>query len=77
MALTEVLFESGDVRLLPGVAEALKESGEDHRSFIDRHVRGDWGNSQTMREPQTPLPLRSEANFSPVTERRLARRSLS
>lgn len=43
MALSRILFELPQAVMLPGVAEALQESGEDPILFLDRHVSGDWG----------------------------------
>jgi hypothetical protein len=36
-------FILGQVVATPGALEAMKESGESPAVFLDRHVRGDWG----------------------------------
>lgn len=36
-------FSLGKVVATPGALEALAESGEDGKTFLDRHSRGDWG----------------------------------
>ncbi len=36
-------FSLGQVVATPGALEAMKESGESPAVFLDRHVRGDWG----------------------------------
>ena len=43
MILTRMLFSLGRVVATPGALEALKESGEMPRLYLDRHVSGDWG----------------------------------
>lgn len=36
-------FHPGQVVATPGALEALAESGQDAAFFLDKHVRGDWG----------------------------------
>lgn len=36
-------FHPGQVVATPGALEALAESGQDATFFLDKHVRGDWG----------------------------------
>ena len=36
-------FPLGQVVATPGVLRALTESGESPTTFLERHVRGDWG----------------------------------
>ena len=36
-------FHLGQIVATPGALEALEESGQDASFFLDRHVRGDWG----------------------------------
>jgi hypothetical protein len=37
------LFPLGRLLATPGALQTLAESGEDPAQFLDRHVRGDWG----------------------------------
>ena len=37
------LFSMGQVVATPGALEALEEEGQDPMEFLNRHVRGDWG----------------------------------
>ena len=43
MTLSTTLFELGKIVFLPGAEEALAESGDDPKRFLERHVSGDWG----------------------------------
>jgi hypothetical protein len=43
MTLTANLFELGSVSVSPEAENALKESGETLKTYLDRHVAGDWG----------------------------------
>lgn len=36
-------FHPGQVVATPGALDALAESGQDAAFFLDKHVRGDWG----------------------------------
>lgn len=36
-------FNIGQVVATPGASTALEETGEGAKTFLDRHVRGDWG----------------------------------
>lgn len=36
-------FSLGQVVATPGALAALRELGEDGKAYLDRHVRGDWG----------------------------------
>ena len=38
-----VLFALGRVVATPGVLRALSEAGDSGRSYLARHVSGDWG----------------------------------
>jgi hypothetical protein len=37
------LFELGMIVGTPGAVHALEEAGQHPQEFLDRHVRGDWG----------------------------------
>ena len=37
------LFSLGQVVATPGALEALEKAGQAPSDFLDRHVRGDWG----------------------------------
>jgi hypothetical protein len=39
----EILFTLGDIRVTPGVRNALEESAQEPIEFLMRHVTGDWG----------------------------------
>lgn len=39
------LFPLGRLLATPGALQALAESGENPAQFLDRHVRGDWGDT--------------------------------
>ena len=43
VALNNPLFRLGQVVATPGVLEALEKAGQTPAEFLDRHVRGDWG----------------------------------
>lgn len=36
-------FNLGKIVATPGALEAFEESGQSPADFLDRHVRGDWG----------------------------------
>ena len=36
-------FQLGRTLATPGALSALEESGQSPEDFLDRHVRGDWG----------------------------------
>lgn len=36
-------FHPGQVVATPGALDALAESGQDAAFFLDKHLRGDWG----------------------------------
>jgi hypothetical protein len=36
-------FALGQVVATPGALEAIKDAGQTPADFLDRHVRGDWG----------------------------------
>ena len=36
-------FNLGKIVAKPGAVEAFEESGQSPADFLDRHVRGDWG----------------------------------
>ncbi|OJW13153.1 MAG: hypothetical protein BGO49_20360 [Planctomycetales bacterium 71-10] len=38
-----VRFETGQIVATPGALEALRQAGQRPLEFLDRHVRGDWG----------------------------------
>jgi len=39
----EILFALGEIRVSPGVRDALDESAQEPIEFLMRHVTGDWG----------------------------------
>ncbi len=41
------LFSLGQIVATPGALEAMEESGQSARDFLDRHVSGDWGDCDT------------------------------
>ena len=41
--MTCIKFELGPIVSTPGALQALRESGQEPGEFLDRHVRGDWG----------------------------------
>ncbi len=41
--MTSSKFEHGQVVATPGAMEALREAGQQPGEFLDRHLRGDWG----------------------------------
>ena len=43
VALNNPLFKLGQVVATPGALEALERTGQTPAEFLDRHVRGDWG----------------------------------
>jgi hypothetical protein len=40
---TKPLFSLGVLVATPAALQALERTGEDARTFIRRHIRGDWG----------------------------------
>ena len=38
------LFTLGQIVATPGALDALEQSNQSPSEFLDRHVRGDWGN---------------------------------
>ena len=40
---TKVLFPTGQLLSTPGALKAMVESGDTPATFLDRHLRGDWG----------------------------------
>ena len=43
IAKTQPKFSLGQIVATPGALEALQESGEAATGFLQRHVKGDWG----------------------------------
>lgn len=43
IAESKPLFPLGQTVATPGALEALDQSGQSPAEFLDRHVRGDWG----------------------------------
>ena len=43
VALNNPLFNLGQVVATPGALEALEKAGQTPAEFLDRHIRGDWG----------------------------------
>ena len=41
--MTSAKFELGQVVATPGALEVLKAAGQHPAEFLDRHLRGDWG----------------------------------
>lgn len=41
--MSQPLFPLGQTVATPGALEALIEAGQSPSEFLDRHVRGDWG----------------------------------
>ena len=41
--MTTVRFQLGQVVATPGALEAFKAAGQGPGEFLDRHLRGDWG----------------------------------
>ncbi|MGH7782276.1 MAG: hypothetical protein ACREO5_00305, partial [Candidatus Binatia bacterium] len=56
------LFSLGNLVATPAALAALERTGEDARSFIRRHITGDWGDlSQTDKQENDcaiDIPLR-------------------
>ena len=44
MTATQTRFRLGRTVATPGALAALRATGEDPATFMDRHVTGDWGN---------------------------------
>ena len=42
--MTAYLFLAGQTVATPGALAAIEEAGQSPLDFIDRHLRGDWGN---------------------------------
>jgi len=41
--MTAVRFSPGQIVATPGALEALRRAGQSPSDFLDRHVKGDWG----------------------------------
>ena len=41
--MTNVKFDPGAIVATPGALEALREAGQQPAEFLDRHLKGDWG----------------------------------
>lgn len=44
VALVRPLFRLGQTVATPAALEAIQQAGQSPAEFLDRHVRGDWGN---------------------------------
>jgi hypothetical protein len=56
---TKPLFKLGQVVMTHGAINALKESGQSAAGFLDKHIRGDWGDLS---------PQDAKANEDAITE---------
>jgi hypothetical protein len=50
-------FPLGRILATPGALEAMEEAGETPASFLERHLRGDWGelDAEDIRENEFSL----------------------
>ena len=44
VALVRPRFELGQTVATPAALEAIQQAGQSPAEFLDRHIRGDWGN---------------------------------
>jgi hypothetical protein len=52
------LFGLGQVFITPGALEALEDAGQMPNEFLDRHIRGDWGELDEHDRRENDLSLK-------------------
>ena len=60
------LFNLGQVVATPGALDALGKAGQSPSEFLDRHVRGDWGNLCAEDSEENTLSLKDGSRILSV-----------